>query len=88
MEGDNVANNLDYEEGDNKTVCLSIDDVSGCSEDAKEVEKETVDVNLEGKLKGHEENAKDLQSVTPAELAKLRAIFGANFTMDVEIDKP
>lgn len=32
MEGENVANNEESENNDNKTECISFDDVSGCSE--------------------------------------------------------
>ena len=112
MEGENVANCEESENNDNKTECISIDDVSNSSDEEKIVEKSlekapliiTLEPNkkLSKIFERHEndnesvkeieikvdDEKKVLDSITPEELEKLRKIFGPNFTMDNEIEKP
>jgi hypothetical protein len=80
-------------EQDNKTECLSIDDVSNCcSDDEKKedgpeqtIEQASLVVSLD-KRKLSKKGA-DLDSITPDELVKLKKIFGPGFEVETN-DKP
>jgi hypothetical protein len=113
MEGENVAN-CSGSENDNKTDCISFDDVSNCSEQEPVtcLEKAPVIITLdphkklskicekieeephktpeeqEIKIDDEKDNKNVLETITPAELERLKKIFGPGFTMENEISKP